>query len=82
VTIQKPILTERNLMKIKGRKIILDERDNSSPEAFDKALRKWKKSIRNLGILKEIRDRRSFEKPSVKKRKKRIESQRNNKRKK
>jgi len=69
-------------MKIKGKKILLDNRDNSSPESFDKALRKFKKMIRNIGVLKEFKDRRSFEKPSVKKRKKRLASLRNRKRKK
>ncbi len=66
-------------MKIKGRKIFLDHKDNSSPESFDRAMKKFKKTIRNLGILKEYKDRRNFEKPSVKKRNKRLANQRNNK---
>jgi len=80
--LQKLIFNERIEMKIIGKKILLSEKDNQNIENFDKALRKFKKAIRNLGILKELKDRRSFEKPSVKKRKKRLESQRNNKRKK
>lgn len=64
-------------MKIKGKKILLDERDNSSPEAFEKAMRKFKKAVRNWGILKEVKDRMSFRKPSVKKREKRLAAKRN-----
>ena len=62
-------------MRIKGRKIILSEKDNISQETFDKVLRKFKKLTRKLGIIKEIRDRRYFEKPSSKKRKVRLARQ-------
>jgi len=59
-------------MKIKGLHITLSEKDNASSEAFEKVLRKFKKAIRNAGILKELRDRMAFMKPSEKKRKKRL----------
>ena len=69
-------------MKIKGRKMILSDKDNSSIESFDKALRKFKKFIRDIGIVKDAKDRASFEKPSVKKRNKRLKNKRNGMRKK
>lgn len=59
-------------MKIRGLRFILDERDNSSLDAFDKVLRKFKKAVRNSGILKEFRDRTAFMSPSEKRRKKRL----------
>lgn len=39
-------------------------------ESFESALRKFKKQIENEGILKELRDRKHYEKPSERKRKK------------
>ena len=64
-------------MKIINKKIILDEKDNSSQEAFDKVLRKFKKLTRRLGIIKEARENMIFVKPSEKKRKKRLANLRN-----
>ncbi len=39
-------------------------------ESFESALRRFKKKIDKEGILKEIRDRKHYEKPSDRKRKK------------
>ena len=67
-------------MKIKGRQIILSDKDNSSPEAFDKILRKFKKLMRDWDIIRQYRDNSAFVKLSEKKRKKRMANQRRNKR--
>ena len=40
-------------------------------ESFEGALRRFKKKIEQEGILKSVRDRKYYEKPSEKKRKKR-----------
>lgn len=66
-------------MKIYGLKITLSDKDNSTPEAFDKVLQKFKKLIRKEGIIKEIRDRMAFMKPSAKRRKKELENKRKGK---
>lgn len=39
-------------------------------ESFESALRRFKKRIEQEGILREIRDRKHYEKPSEKRRKK------------
>lgn len=39
-------------------------------ESFESALKRFKKKIDKEGILKEIRDRKHYEKPSERKRKK------------
>jgi len=39
-------------------------------ESFESALRRFKKRIEQEGILREIRDRKHYEKPSAKRRKK------------
>jgi small subunit ribosomal protein S21 len=39
-------------------------------ESFEAALRRFKKQIEQEGILKEVRDRKHYEKPSERKRKK------------
>ena len=38
-------------------------------ESFESALRRFKKKIEQEGILREVRDRKHYEKPSDKKRK-------------
>ncbi|MFA4888169.1 MAG: 30S ribosomal protein S21 [Candidatus Omnitrophota bacterium] len=38
-------------------------------ESFESALRRFKKKIEQEGILKEVRDRKHYEKPSERKRK-------------
>ncbi len=40
-----------------------------SDESFESALRRFKKKIDREGILREIRDRKHYEKPSERKRK-------------
>lgn len=39
-------------------------------ESFESALRRFKRKIEEAGILKEVRDRKHYEKPSERKRKK------------
>jgi len=39
-------------------------------ESFESAMRKFKKQIEQEGILKEVRDRKHYQKPSERKRKK------------
>lgn len=45
--------------------IIISVKEN---ESIDKALKRFKKKFEKTGILKEIRERNFYEKPSVKKR--------------
>jgi small subunit ribosomal protein S21 len=42
--------------------LIIDVKDN---EPIDKALRRYKKKFEKAGILKEIRRRKNFTKPSI-----------------
>jgi len=44
-------------------------RDNTD-EAFDKAVKMFKKTVNNEGFLKEVQERRYYEKPSDKLRRK------------
>lgn len=43
--------------------------DIRKDESFEAALRRFKKKIEQEGILREVRDRKHYEKPSEKKRK-------------
>lgn len=45
--------------------LIVEVKDS---ESIDKALKKYKKKFEKAGILREIRDRQAFTKPSVKRR--------------
>jgi small subunit ribosomal protein S21 len=45
--------------------LIINVKDN---ETIDRALKRYKRKYQKAGILKEIRNRRYFEKPSVSKR--------------
>ena len=45
--------------------IIIDVKDG---ENIDKALRRYKRKFQNVGIIKELRKRKEFTKPSVKRR--------------
>lgn len=49
--------------------IIVNVKEN---ESIDKALKRFKKKFEKTGVLKELRSRTYFEKPSVKKRSERI----------
>lgn len=51
--------------------LIIDARDSDS---IDKALRKYKKKYDKAGIIKELRKRQQFTKPSVVKREQRIKA--------
>ena len=42
--------------------------DVKQSDSLDKALRKYKKKFEKAGVLKELRSRQSFTKPSVRKR--------------
>ncbi|MEZ4771806.1 MAG: 30S ribosomal protein S21 [Bacteroidia bacterium] len=42
--------------------IIIKIKDN---ENIERALKRYKKKIKNTGILQEVRERRHFEKPSI-----------------
>lgn len=46
--------------------LIVDVKDS---ESIDKALKKYKKKYEKAGILRELRDRQAFIKPSVRRRK-------------
>ena len=50
--------------------IFLSEVEVKKDEPFESALRRFKKKIEQEGILKEVRDRKHYEKPSERKRKK------------
>lgn len=50
--------------------IILSEIEVKKDESFESALRRFKKKIEQEGILREVRDRKHYEKPSERKRKK------------
>ncbi|MFI5135067.1 MAG: 30S ribosomal protein S21 [Chitinophagales bacterium] len=45
--------------------LIIDSRES---ESLDKALKKYKKKFEKAGILKQLRSRQSFTKPSVERR--------------
>ncbi|MBK9732306.1 MAG: 30S ribosomal protein S21 [Chitinophagaceae bacterium] len=45
--------------------LIIDTRDS---ESLDKALKKYKKKFEKAGILKQLKSRQSFTKPSVRRR--------------
>jgi len=49
--------------------ITLPEIEVKRDESFESALRRFKKKIEQEGILKEVRDRKHYEKPSERKRK-------------
>ena len=48
----------------------LPEIEVKKDESFESALRRFKKKIEQEGILREVRDRKHYEKPSERKRKK------------
>jgi small subunit ribosomal protein S21 len=45
--------------------IIIDVKDG---ENIDKALKRYKRKFQNVGVIKELRKRKEFTKPSVKRR--------------
>lgn len=54
----------------KKEMIILPQIEIRKDESFEAALRRFKKKIEQEGILREVRDRKHYEKPSERKRKK------------
>ena len=48
----------------------LPEIEVKKDESFESALRRFKRKIEQEGILREVRDRKHYEKPSERKRKK------------
>jgi small subunit ribosomal protein S21 len=50
--------------------IILPEIEIKKDESFESALRRFKRKIEQEGILREVRDRKHYEKPSERRRKK------------
>ena len=50
--------------------IILSQVEVKRDESFESALRRFKKKSEQEGILREVRDRKHYEKPSERKRKK------------
>jgi small subunit ribosomal protein S21 len=48
----------------------LSKVDIKEGESFEAALRRFKRQIEQEGILREVRDRKHYEKPSERKRKK------------
>lgn len=50
--------------------VILPQIEIRKDESFESALRRFKKKIEQEGILREVRDRKHYEKPSERKRKK------------
>lgn len=59
------------IQKLKRKGMIrLSEVEVKKDESFESALRRFKKKIEQEGILREVRDRKHYEKPSERKRKK------------
>jgi small subunit ribosomal protein S21 len=56
--------------------ILSSEVEVKKDESFESALRRFKKKIEQEGILREVRDRKHYEKPSERKRKKAKEGKR------
>ena len=52
--------------------IIINVKDN---ESIDRALKRYKRKHRNVGIVKELRRRQQFTKPSVKRRNEMLKAQ-------
>jgi small subunit ribosomal protein S21 len=53
------------LLILKTYMLIIDTRDS---ESLDKALKKYKKKFEKAGILKQLKSRQSFTKPSIRRR--------------
>ena len=53
---------------------------DNNPASFEKAMKIFKKLVQNDGFMLELRDRKFYKKPSVKKREKKLEAIRKQKR--
>ncbi len=51
--------------------LIIDVKDNDS---IDKALKRYKRKYQRVGILKELRNRKEFTKPSVQRREEKLDA--------
>ncbi len=47
-----------------------------NPEDTERMIKKFNRKVKKMGILDEVRERRYYTKPSVKKRRKKLEAQR------
>jgi small subunit ribosomal protein S21 len=56
--------------------ILVPEIEIKKGESFEGAMRRFKRKIEEEGILREVRDRKHYEKPSERKRKKAKQSKR------
>lgn len=54
-----------------SRMIIINVKEN---ESIDKALKRFKKKFERTGVLKELRSRQQFEKPSISRRTEKIKA--------
>ena len=54
-----------------SRMIIINVKEN---ESIDKALKRFKKKFERTGVLKELRSRQQFEKPSISRRSEKIKA--------
>lgn len=54
-----------------SRMIVINVKEN---ESIDKALKRFKKKFERTGVLRELRSRQQFEKPSVSKRTEKIKA--------
>ena len=61
------------------RGVIVSEVRVGKDESIESALKRFKRKCQNSGILKEVRRREHYEKPSVRRKKKAIEARRKSK---
>ena len=52
-----------------------------NPEDIERMIKKFNKKVKKMGIIEEIKERRYYTKPSVKRRRKKIQQQRQNRKK-
>ena len=55
---------DREIERYKNTRLYVEVKDNN----IEKALSQFKRKIKNSGLLKELRDREYYEKPSIKRR--------------
>ena len=66
-------------MWLNERVVIVSEVRVGKDESLESALKRFKRKCQNSGILKEVRKREHYEKPSVRKKMKAIEARRKSK---
>ena len=52
-----------------------------NPEDIERMIKKFNKKVKKMGIIEEVKERRYYTKPSVKRRRKKIQKQRQNRKK-